>query len=230
MSLQYLLFILFIIKIIVSFPQKTEKGNEKAKHLRKTDELSNDIVLIHLNDVHCGINDKIGYDGFVLYRNELKKKYKHVITVDVGDHIQGGTLGAISEGEAIINIMNKVDFDVVTIGNHELDYTVERLFELNNKITSKYICANFYYKKNKTSIFNASKVLDIEGTKIGFVGVVTPMAFTKSYLSTVQENGDFVYDFLVNNGVQDLYDRVQKEIDILKNETKVNYFNALNYV
>jgi hypothetical protein len=40
------------------------------------DELSDDIVILHVNDVHCGINDTIGYDGFVLYREEMKKNIK----------------------------------------------------------------------------------------------------------------------------------------------------------
>ena len=75
---------------------------------RKLDGRTEDIVIIHLNDVHCGLNDTIGYDGFVLYRNELRKKYNNVITVDVGDHIQGGTLGAITNGEAILKIMNEI--------------------------------------------------------------------------------------------------------------------------
>ena len=89
------------------------------KKIRKTEELLNNIVLIHLNDVHCGINDSIGYDGFVLYRRELKKKYKYVISIDVGYHIQGGVLGSISEGEAIIKIMNEIKFDVAILGNHK---------------------------------------------------------------------------------------------------------------
>ena len=37
-------------------------------------ELSDDIIILHTNDVHCGIMDKIGYDGLMLYKNELKKK------------------------------------------------------------------------------------------------------------------------------------------------------------
>ena len=81
--------------------------------------MDDDLIILHVNDVHCGINDTIGYDGFALYRDELKKNYSNVITVDVGDHIQGGTLGAISDGSAIIKLINKVGFDVSTIGNHE---------------------------------------------------------------------------------------------------------------
>ena len=56
---------------------------------RNLEESSDDIIILHLNDVHCGVNDTIGYDGFVLYRDELYKKYPNIITVDVGDHIQG---------------------------------------------------------------------------------------------------------------------------------------------
>ena len=57
--------------------KSSKKTNLKIKSDRKLDDqLSDDIVVIHLNDIHCGLNDTIGYDGFVLYRDELKKKYK----------------------------------------------------------------------------------------------------------------------------------------------------------
>ena len=207
MSMNYLFFLCFI-QIYFIF----------------SEELSDDIVIIHLNDVHCGITDKIGYDGFVLYRRELEKKYKKVITVDVGDHIQGGTLGAISDGEAIIKIMNEVNFDVAILGNHEFDYRLDQLYKLGDNITSKYICSNFCYKKNKTHIFDPYKIIEAGNKTIGFIGVVTPLTFSKTYLSTLKdENGDAIYDFLVNDGKQELYDTVQKYIDELRNEKNVSY-------
>ena len=114
---------------------------------RQLEESSDEIIILHLNDAHCGVNDTIGYDGFVLYRDELLKENPNIICVDVGDHVQGGTLGSISEGSAIIDIMNKVGFDVAILGNHEFDYGVERLSQLENNITSKYISSNFCFKK-----------------------------------------------------------------------------------
>ena len=113
------------------------------RNLEYSSDSSDDIIILHLNDVHCGVNDNIGYDGFVLYRDELYKKYPNIISVDVGDHIQGGTLGSISDGSAIINIMNKVGFDVAILGNHEFDYGIEQLSKLGENITSKYISSNF---------------------------------------------------------------------------------------
>ena len=122
------------------------------------DELSDDIVILHVNDVHCGINDTIGYDGFVLYREEMKKKYENVICVDVGDHIQGGAIGTISNGISIINIMNEVGFDVATLGNHEFDYGIEQLQNLEKNMTCGYICANFVIKKIKLKFLTLIKL------------------------------------------------------------------------
>ncbi|MBR4618732.1 MAG: 5'-nucleotidase C-terminal domain-containing protein, partial [Bacilli bacterium] len=191
---------------------------------------SDDIAIIHVNDVHCSLNDTIGYDGYALYRDELKKIYKNVITVDVGDHVQGGTLGAISEGEAIIKILNKIGFDVAILGNHEFDYGIEQLAKLGNNITSKYICANFCYKKNKTTIFNPYKIIERGGKKIAFIGVVTPLTFSKTYISTLRdENGEAIYDFLAGNNTQDLYDAVQKYINEVR-EKEVDYVILLTHL
>ena len=217
MSLKLLL-LLYLTKIIISLPRKTE-------------ELSDDIVLIHLNDVHCGINDKIGYDGFVLYRRELQKKYKYVISIDVGDHIQGGAFGSISEGEAIIKIMNEIKFDVAILGNHEFDYKIEQLTKLGKNINSKYICANFCYKKNKTHVYDPYKIIEVGEKKIGFIGVLTPLTFSKTYLSSIKdEEGEPLYDFLVSNGDQELYDKIQEYINELRNEKKVNYVILLTHL
>ena len=195
----------------------SSKKNNLKTTKRKLDDLSDDIVIIHLNDVHCFVNDTIGYDGFVLYRDELKKKYKTVLTVDVGDHVQGGTLGAITEGGAILDIMNKVNFDVNTLGNHEFDYGVDRIMEINEQMTTKYICSNFRKRSETNPIFPPYQIVNANGKKIGFIGVVTPLAFSKTYLCTLKdENGNYIYDFYSDK--KELYKVVQENIDKVKNE------------
>jgi len=202
--------------------------NEKEKE-RRLDDLSYDIVIIHLNDVHCGFNETIGYDGFVLYRDYLKTKYKNVITVDVGDHSQGGVLGAITDGEAVIEIMNKVGFDVVTIGNHEFDYGVEQLHKLNSLTSTKYISLNVCYKKNKTKLFEPSKIIEVGNKKIGFIGLVTPLAFSKTYLSNLKESdGSPIYNLFSDK--EEMYTAIQEEADDLKNNKKVDYVILLTHV
>ena len=74
----FILILITQINYLFLSPSKTFKKKNlqkpKKKKERKLDDRSDDIVIIHLNDVHCGLNDSIGYDGFVLYRKELQKK------------------------------------------------------------------------------------------------------------------------------------------------------------
>ena len=93
---------IFIQIFCLSNPFQKQKYLYYTKNLRKVkeeenEEMSDDIVIIHTNDVHAGIMDNIGYDGLLLYKKELQKKYKNIITVDVGDHNRGGILGVVSK-------------------------------------------------------------------------------------------------------------------------------------
>ena len=145
----------------------------------------------------------------------MKKKYNYVITVDVGDSIQGGALGAITSGEAITNIMNKIKFDVNILGNHEFDYGIEQLEELQSQLETKYICANFFESGQETPVYDPYKIITVGGKKIAFIGIVTPLAFSKTYLSSIKdEQGNPKYDFLSGNNK--LYETTQKYINEVK--------------
>ena len=199
--------------------------------VEEEEELSDDIIILHTNDVHCGVNDVIGYDGLNLYKKELKTKYKHVLLVDAGDNIQGGAIGLLSKGKDIINITNYLEYDVVTIGNHEFDYKAETLFNLSEIIKAGYICCNFLRRKNHSTVFRPYKIKKVGNVSIGFIGVLTPLTLTKSYLHTlVDENGSLIYDFLTERDGHELYEAVQGYIDELRNVEKVDYVIILAHV
>ena len=85
-----------------------------------------DIVVLYTNDVHCGVDDNIGYAGLALYKQEMQQQTPYVTLVDAGDAIQGAPIGTISDGGYIIEIMNKVGYDFAIPGNHEYDYGMAR--------------------------------------------------------------------------------------------------------
>ena len=86
------------------------------------------IAILYENDVHCAVE---GYSKLAAMKSELKSSYDHVGVVSSGDFVQGGTLGAVSKGEYIINLMNKVGYDAIALGNHEFDYLTRYLYEYN---------------------------------------------------------------------------------------------------
>ena len=96
--------------------------------------IDQDIVILHTNDIHCGIKDGIGYSGLAAYTKQMEAQTPYVTLVDAGDAIQGAPVGTLSEGEYIIQIMNQAGYDFAIPGNHEFDYGMERLFSLYGQL------------------------------------------------------------------------------------------------
>ena len=219
--------IYFLLIISQIYSSSYIKNNKRILQ----DSKSDDIVILHTNDVHCGVTDSIGYDGLMLYKRQLEKRYNNVILVDAGDHIQGGTIGLLTSGKAIIQIMNKLKYDVATLGNHEFDYKIPVLEERAEQLDCGYISINYCFHANKTARYNVSKIIEKGGKKIAFIGVATPQTFSKTYLNSLYDsNGNKVYDFLTENKSQELYDKIQIEIDRLKNKEKVDYIIILGHL
>ena len=214
-----ILLILFSISFVNSQRQLLEEKN------------SDDIIILHTNDVHCGITDNIGYDGLMLFKKELQTKYEHVLLVDAGDHIQGAAIGLLSYGGDIIKIMNELEYDASTIGNHEFDYKLEQLYKLREQFNHNYVNAHFCFRKNKTSVFEPYKIVEAGNIKIGFIGVLTPLTLTKTYLHTlVDEDGNYIYDFLTERQGLEFYEAIQKYIDELREIGHVDYVIILSHL
>ena len=171
-------------------------------------------VILHTNDVHCALEDRIGYDGLSLYRKELEELYGKVLLVDAGDAIQGSTIGSISKGAQIVKAMNYVGYDLAIPGNHEFDYGFDVLDDCAEQLQCGYICANFC-TSDGTPVFEPYRILETEsGLKIAFIGVDTPDTFTKSTIKdVVDEVGDPMYDFLADETGDCLCTALQGYID-----------------
>ena len=48
-----------------------------------------------------------------------------------------------------IDIMNKLEYEVPTLGNHEFDYGIDQLETLVKLLNCSYISSNYCYKNNK---------------------------------------------------------------------------------
>ena len=91
--------------------------------------------------------------------------------MDDGDAIQGQAVGTLTDGEALLQLMNEVGYDVAIPGNHEFDYGMERFPEIVEEADFPYISCNF--RKEGKPVLAPYVVLERWGIKIGFVGVTT---------------------------------------------------------
>ena len=175
-------------------------------------EAQKDIVVLYTNDVHCAIDNNIGYAGLATYKAEMEKD-NFVVLVDAGDAIQGDTIGTVSKGEYLVDIMNEVGYDFCVLGNHEFDYGTDVLSSLLEKAEAQYLNATITYTGNGKNLLAKTVPYAIERygfLDVAFIGVSTPESITKSTPRYFMEGDEFVYDFAAG---EDLYKTVQSVVD-----------------
>lgn len=178
-----------------------------------------DIVVLYTNDVHCGVDDNIGYAGLALYKKEMLAQTPYVALVDGGDAIQGAPIGTLSDGGYLIDIMNKVGYDFAVPGNHEFDYGMPRFLELAEKLNCGYYSSNFMDLRTGSAVFAPYKMFTYGNTKVAFVGATTPESFTKSTPTYFQDgNGTYIYGFCEDESGKKLYTQIQASVDQAKAE------------
>lgn len=170
------------------------------------------VMILYTSDIHCGVDKGFGLAGLKAVRDRFEAKGYETILVDNGDAIQGDALGTLTKGEAIIKLMNSLEYDLAVPGNHEFDYTADHFLELTKEADFPYICCNL--SRNGEQVFDSYKIIEAGGLKIAFVGADTPQSITTSTPAFFEdESGKIIYDFREGGNGQELYDSVQKAVD-----------------
>ena len=182
-----------------------------------------DIIILYENDVHCAVE---GYSKLAAMKKELQESHTYVGVVSGGDYVQGNSLGAISQGEYIVKLMNLVGYDAVALGNHEFDYRLDRLETLIGMMDTKPICCNLQKHGEDTSYFTPYSMVSYGEVDIAYIGITTPSTITSSSPAQFKdEDGNFLFTFHPT----DLFEIVQSNIDLAKAEG-ADYIIALTHV
>lgn len=180
-------------------------------------ERQENIVILYTNDVHCAVDENIGYAGLAAYKKGMEEKTPYVTLVDCGDAIQGGTIGLLSKGQYPVQMMNRVGYDVAVLGNHEFDYGMEQLASLLESAEAAYVDCNIRYTgsgENLLATVKPYKIVSYENTNVAYVGICTPENITSSTPAFFcDESGGFVYDFYGEGDGEAFYRQIQDTVD-----------------
>ncbi len=175
-----------------------------------------DIYILYTNDVHCAVDTDIGYAGLSAYKEWILGKTEYVTLVDCGDALQGSTIGTVSQGEYLVDIMNEVGYDFAVLGNHEFDYGMEQLAALLERSDAQYLGCNIRYTgsgENAAAALKPYEIVEYGDVEVAFVGISTPESIVKSTPAYfMNESGEYIYDFYGGSG-EELYAQVQKTVD-----------------
>ena len=178
-----------------------------------------DIIILYTNDVHCGVDENIGYAGFAFCAEEARRQTPYVTLVDAGDWAQGGTIGAISQGRYILEIMNAVGYDIAVPGNHEFDYNWSQFENFAKNLKCGFISCNIRDLRTGELVFKPYKILTYGDVKVAFVGATTPESITSSTpYYFMDDDGKFIYDFDGEHTGLKLIASIQKAVDAARAE------------
>ena len=131
------------------------------------------ITIYHTNDIHGRFeptNSAIGIDTVAA----IVAGTENAILVDAGDTIHGLPFVQFIEGMNAVRLMNIAGYSFFTPGNHEFNYGVHRLVELEAYMDFQILSANVFWADSGELIFNAYATIEIDGVTLGFFGLTTP--------------------------------------------------------
>ncbi len=172
------LHLIFSIAMMIAFLGCTES-------IERPQEYS--LILVETSDVHGAIfdydfiNDRQVSGSLSKVHSYVKdlKKDENVILMDNGDILQGQPIVYYYNFEDVTaqhicsKVMNYMQYDVATIGNHDIEAGHAVYDKLKNEFNFPWLAANAV-KKDGSPYFDPYKIVLKDGVKIAVLGLITP--------------------------------------------------------
>lgn len=190
--------------------------------------------IYYINDTHGAILEDGQYMGLSaighLILDEKAKKPDQTIFIAGGDILQGSLLSNYFYGESTMDILNAMQLDSFTIGNHEFDWSLEKITRYFDpsyegiQANFPLLGANVFYKDTtiRPDFIDAYQIIEKANVKIGIIGTMgyglessiatamvedyefaDPVYWTGYYAKELRENHDVDVVLAVVHGSSD---------------------------
>ncbi|MHA1827094.1 MAG: bifunctional metallophosphatase/5'-nucleotidase [Candidatus Heimdallarchaeaceae archaeon] len=155
------------------------------------------LTILHINDWHGWLEPHDGRGGAATYMGYfIQEGYNSsddsFLLLSGGDENTGPAVATLSKGEAMVDVMNAMNFTASAIGNHEFDYGIEWLSYRQNISNFPMLSCNIF-DKGTTHLANFTIPWIVEehtGVQVGIVGLTTTATYTAAHPKYTQ-----YYDF-----------------------------------
>lgn len=182
-----------------------------------------DLHILEINDTHgyCmqDENGKSGLSNMAYIINQIREESnENTILIANGDMFQGTALSNITYGKAMVEIMNAMKVDCMTLGNHEFDWGIEKVLQYFDKDLSNgeanfpLLNANVY--KNGGTLLTVengnvfeSTIIKRSGINIGVIGCIGDVYTSINYLRVK----DYYFENNIENTVSKIGTKLKDE-------------------
>ena len=163
------LFAMLIILIIALHVAPCNASDDTIEHFQ----------ILTVNDFHGFLLPNDSLPGINKLAGCIQQKRAdnpdRTLLLSAGDMMQGTMQSNLLYGTIDFSIMNYLNFDAMTIGNHEFDWTIDKLRERKQQANFPLLSANIFYKgtTNIPSFCVPYTIVERDGVKIAVIGVTT---------------------------------------------------------
>lgn len=135
------------------------------------------VDFFNFNDLHGKFEDsdtQPGVDEITTYLERARLTNEHVVFLSTGDMWQGSSESNLTNGNIIVDWMNYLDFDAMSIGNHEFDWGTEFIEENGELAEFPFLAINIYYRDTNEPVewCEPSVMIERGNVKIGLIGAI----------------------------------------------------------
>lgn len=163
------------------------------------------------------------------YIKKLRNEGKTVLLLDNGDTLQGQptvyyyNFVATNEKHIWTEVLNYMNYDVVTMGNHDIEAGHNVYDKIVKEIKAQVIVANLINEKTKEPYFKPYTVIKKNGVKIAILGMIEP--------AIERQLPKILYEGII---VEDMVECAKKWVEIIKEKEKPDmiiglFHSGVNY-
>lgn len=134
------------------------------------------LVILTSNDTHSHIDPDFDGKGGLLRQKVMFDSVlcaeKNVMRIHAGDAVQGTLYFSEFHGKVEYEMLNRMNFDIAILGNHEFDNGMQQLAKHYKKMRPVCLSSNYDFAGTELEvIFQPYIIREFDGKKIGFIGI-----------------------------------------------------------
>ncbi|MBE6054165.1 MAG: LPXTG cell wall anchor domain-containing protein [Clostridium sartagoforme] len=186
------------------------------------------VELLSFNDLHGNVQESGKNVGIAKLAAAIKEKTSlngfsnyEAIPLSAGDLYQGTAISNLTKGAPVSEFLKDIQIPASSVGNHEFDWGKDLIPKWAEEGNFDFLAANIIDNNTGKPVSWAKpyKIIEVDGIKIGLIGVTTPET---AYKTTPANVADLTFE--------DPSISVQKYADKLRAEDKVNAVVVLSHL
>ncbi len=161
------------------------------------------------------------------YIDRARAEKPNTLLLHAGDDFQGSPVCAVTRGGSQIELLELMQPDVMTLGNHEFDYGADTLRALLKHCTFPIVSANLWDKSIGAPFVPRYRVLERGGLRIGVIGLAPPELKTLSLRDNVRDLEVLETDMTVRQAIAELRANFGTEFIVLLSHMGVEEDTAI---